>query len=300
MRTRFVAGQAGTLRLVPPEVAAFGAPVGPVRVTIRQTDGRDLPTSVVDAVASSDLTSVALASDAAAGDRSLTLASILGLVAGRLYLVTAADGERALVEVAGAAGSAALLADPLPRAFAAGDLLVGVELFYDLGAAQLVDPVTRPGHLYRATWTYFIDAVSYQADQLYEVRKRALRPTLTEAELGRYLPARLDELMDGGPRALRAVMGEAWDDVLDDASARGYEPDKIMDCDRLRRPHRSRTLSVLAASWGPAWKDWGTERSAEYGRDLDTALNAGDWYDANADTVEAANEVKVTSVRLTR
>lgn len=299
MRTRFVAGQAGTLRFVPPEAAAFGAPSA-ATVTIRQADGRDLPTPVAGASAALDAVSTTLAADAAVGARSLGMASIAGLVAGRPYLVTSADGERVLLEVAGAAGAAALLADPLPRAFASGDALVGVELSYALAGAQLVDPVTRPGHLYRAVWSYVIAGVTYQADQLFEVRKRALRPTLTEAEVGRYLPARVDELMDGGPRALRAVMGEAWDDVLDDASARGYEPDKIMDCDRLRRPHRSRTLAVLAASWGPAWKDWATERAAEYGRDLDTALNAGDWYDAAEDALQAADEVKVTTVRLTR
>lgn len=299
MRTRFVAGQPGTLRFVPPEVAAFGAPSA-ATVTIRQADGRDLPTPVAGAAASLDAASTTLSAAAAAGSRSLALASIAGMVAGRTYLVTSADGERVIVEVAGAAGAAALLADPLQRAFASGDALAGVELSYALDAGQLVDPVTRPGHLYRAVWSYVIAGVTYQADQLFEVRKRALRPTLTEAEVGRYLPARLDELMDGGPSALRVLMGEAWDDVLDDAAARGYEPDKIMDCDRLRRPHRSRTLAVLAASWGPSWKDWATERAAEYGRDLDSALNAGDWYDRNSDAVQAADEVKVTTVRLTR
>ena len=299
MRTRFVAGQAGTLRFLPPEATSSPAPLS-ATVTIRQADGRDLPTPVAGAAAVPDTTSTTLSASAAVGARSLALTSAAGIVAGRSYVVFAADGEGVLVEVAGAAGSAVLLADPLPRALGAGDAFVGAEVSYALAADQLVDPVTRAGHLYRVEWAYVRGGVALHADQLFEVRKRALRPTLTEAEVGRYLPARLDELMDGGLRALRAIMGEAWDDVLDDAAARGYEPDKIMDCDRLRRPHRSRTLAVLASSWGPAWKDWATERAAEYGRDLDSALNAGDWYDEAADAIQAADEVKVLSLRLTR
>lgn len=306
MRTRFVAGKAATLKFAHPYLAAVW-PVEPAgvisaTVTIRGADGRDLPTPVVDAAATASNHATQLTANAAAGDRSLTVygAFPASLGADAMLVVQAADGERVVAEASSLGGSATGLTDPLPRALAAGDKVNAVQVAYDLAAEQLVDPLTRPGHLYRAVWAITIDGAFYQFDELFEVRKRLLTPTLTEVEVGRYLPARLEELMDGGPRALRAIMGEAWDDVLDDAASRGYEPDKIVDCDRLRRPHRSRTLAVLAASWGPAWKDWAAKLAVEYGRDIDAALNAGDWYDSAEDAIQAADEAKVTSVRLTR
>lgn len=299
MRTRFVAGKAGTLRFIPPGVAALGAAVSPT-VTIRQADGRDLPTPVIDAVASTPGASTTLGAAAAVGDRQVTLASSLGVFVGP-HLLTSASGESELVEIAGiSAAKVAILVDPLHRAFDVGDVVSVVEFAYDLAAEQLVNPTERAGHLYRAAWSYVAGSATHHADQLFEVRARLLTPTLTEAEVSRYLPARLDELMDGGPRALRAILGEAWDDVLDDAASRGFEPDKIMDCDRLRRPHRAKTLAILASSWGPNWKDWAATKATEYAHDLDAALNAGDWYDSSGDLLQAQSETKVTSVRLTR
>ena len=229
MRTRFVAGTAATLRFTPPGAETLGGAILSATVTIRQSNGTDLPTPVVAQAAT----------------------------------------------------------------------VTGTELSLALAGAQLVDPLTRSGHLYVADWSYVVGAETLRADQLFEVRRRVLRSTLTEEEVLRYLPARIEELQESA--SVRDEVADAWDDVLDDVAARGFEPDRIMDCDRLRRPHRSKVLAVLARTWGPNWKDWAEAKATDYARDLDAALNAGDWYESVAeDGIQAATEVKVTSVRLSR
>lgn len=172
------------------------------------------------------------------------------------------------------------------------------ELSFALPGAQLQEPRVAGGYLYRAAWAYVIDGVTYEADQLFEVRKRILLQTLTEEEVVRHLPARLDELQESG--SITDEVADAWSDVLDDVAARGFDPDRIMDADRLRRPHRVKVLATLGANWGPAWREWADKKATEYSSAIDAALNAGDWYDQNSDALEAKGETKVTSVVLTR
>lgn len=172
------------------------------------------------------------------------------------------------------------------------------ELSLALAGAQLVEPAVRGGYLYRAVWAYIIGGVVYEADQLFEVRKRLLLTTLTEAEVLRNLPARIDELQESG--SIAGEMGSAWDDVLDDVAARGFEPDRIMDADRLRRPHRVKVLAVLAVAWGPAWREWATARADDYLKVLDDALSAGDWYEKREDAIQTQGETKWPTIVLTR
>lgn len=228
MRVRLLAGQAGTLRFTPPGADTLADAIDSATVTIRQSDGRELPTPVANAAAT----------------------------------------------------------------------VTETELSYALAALQLVEPLARGGHLYRAEWAYVSGGETYRADQLFEVRKRLLLSTLTEDEVLLHLPARIEELQDSG--SVRAEVAAAWEDVLDDLAARGFDPDRIMDADRLRRPHREKTIAILARNWGPDWREWATAKAGDYDRALDSALSAGDWYDSGEDALQAANETKVQSVRLTR
>lgn len=227
MRTRFVAGRAGTLTVTPGGDAAEGT-ITTATVSIRQANGLELPTPVQDASATTD----------------------------------------------------------------------GASLSYVLSAEQLLEPLVRGGYLYRADWSYVMEGVTYRVDQVFEVRKRLLLPSLTDAEVIRGLPARLDELQESG--SIRDEVADAWSDVLDDVAARGFDPDRIMDADRLRRPHRVKVLATLGANWGPAWREWADKKATEYSSAIDAALNAGDWYDAAEDAIQGKDEVKVTSVRLSR
>lgn len=230
MRTRFVTGVGGTLAVMPPEVASLGLPAS-ATITIKRASGLDLPTPVVDAVAT--------------------------------------------------VGAAGLLS-------------------YVLSGAQCPDPFTVGEHLYRAAWRYVIAAVTYDLDQLYEVRRRVLKPTLTYAEVERDLPAPVADIVEGGVTEIRDAMGDAWDDVLDDLASRNFEPDKVMDADRLRRPHRVKTIARSARNWGPNWRQFAIDREDEYQRALTAALTAGDWYDAAPDNVQAEAETKVPEIILTR
>jgi hypothetical protein len=190
------------------------------------------------------------------------------------------------------------LPTPVEGAAATVDATTG-EMAYALAGAQAPDPLSN-GYLYRATWRYVIDGVTYETDQLYEVRRRILKPTLTYSEVERDLPADVDDLCEGGLSEVLDAVGDAWDDVLDDLAARGYEPDKVMDPDRLRRPHRIWTLARLARAWGPSWRQYAADRASEYERAMSTALNAGDWYDTVPDAQKGSDEVKPTSVVCTR
>lgn len=224
-------------------------------------------------------------------------------VGGTLRLLppeVAKSGNPTTATVSIARASGLDLPTPVSGAAAAIDAQTG-ELSYALAGAQCPDPYTLGEHLYRATWRYEIGGDTYETDQLYEVRRRVLKPTLTYAEVERDLPASVYDLCEGGPSDVQDAMGDAWDDVLDDLASRGYEPDKVMDADRLRRPHRERTLARLARDWGPAWRQFAIDREDAYQRALEKALGAGDWYDQDQSaTQQAPTEVKTPTVVLTR
>ena len=315
MRQRFVTGRPGTLRYLPPiEQLLYGAPSA-AAISIRSARGLDLPTPVTDAPAAVDPTDTTTSTAAAAEDRAIVLASVASVKGGRHYLVTAVDGERFLIEVAGVnpVTKAALLYEPLARDLEVGATVEGVELSYALAGAQLPDPLlfgiglTDPvatgqrTTLYRATWSYTIDGAVVGADQLYEVHKRRLEPTLTPGEVERRLPAPWAELSQEGPGALVRAVGDAWDDLLDDLRAQAFDPDRILDCDRLRQSHRLKTLASLATTWGKDWREWGQDREREYVEELRAALASQDWYELLEDAIQGEAETKVPpTIKLSR
>jgi hypothetical protein len=163
-------------------------------------------------------------------------------------------------------------------------------------------PATSPsyGRLFRAAWSYVIAGVTYTADQLYEVRKRILKPTLTADQVQRRLPAKWTELVDGGPREVQKILDDTWDDVLDQLTARGFDPDRVMDVDRLRKAHRSLVIAELSRSWGADWKQFADDMRVEFTQDLTDALNSADWYDVREDSIQSTDEVKWPAIVLTR
>lgn len=187
------------------------------------------------------------------------------------------------------------------------------ELSFVLVPANTPDPLTAGGlitglvaladssYLYRALWTYTIAGVVYQADQTYEVNARLLKPTLLREDVTPLLPATWEELLDGGDAAIDAAVGTAWDDLLEDLSAKGYRPDKILDPERLKRPHRSKVIANLYDSFGPQWAEAASKKFDAYLRDLDAALAALDWYDTRPDNIRAQDEAsKVPTIVCTR
>ncbi len=201
---------------------------------------------------------------------------------------------------------------PTPVDSAAAVVSATGVLSYVLSGAQCPDPLTTGGvssvygdatsrgYLYRATWRYTLAGVVYESDQLYEVRRRVLKSTLTYDEIERDLPAPVGDLCQGGSTEVVDRMGDAWDDVLDDLAARGYEPDRVMDPDRLRRPHREKTIARLARGWGPNWRQYAIDREDAYQRALERALGSGDWYDVVADAKDLGTETKTPTITLTR
>jgi hypothetical protein len=173
-------------------------------------------------------------------------------------------------------------------------------LSFVLTPGNTPDPITR-GYLYRAVWSYTIEGVGYQVDQTYEVNARLLKPTLSLDDVTPQLPAAWEELLDGGSEAAETAIAIAWNDLLDDLSARGYRPDKILDPDRLFRPHRSKVIANLYGSFGPQWMEAANRAERVYGQDLEGALVSLDWYDATPDNKRAADEqVKTPTIVCTR
>lgn len=319
-RQRFQAGIGGTLRLslegeLPPPTSAT--------VSIKSSTGQDLPTPVSGAAAAISPVSTTAAAPAIAGALAVTLASAVGVKAGT-YLVTPASGADAFqVDVASANPGTGVvqLAAGLPSAVATGDAFQdpaapaqGVVLSYALSGAQCPAPSAGPlvledqvaelpqgyGHSYRAVWTYTVDGQVVVADQIYEVRVRVLRPSLTSDQVQRELPAQWEDLVLGGAEEIAAILAEAWEDLLDDVEAKGFDPDRIMDPGRLHKAHRTLVVWKLAKTWGSAWREWAQDRKRDFDDDLTEALNSGGWYDRQADAVQTPAEVKWTSLRLTR
>ena len=183
----------------------------------------------------------------------------------------------------------------------------GDDLTFTLVPANCPDPIsttgaitTLPGPnsafiqpLYRAVWTYVVDGETYIADQLYEVRRRLLVPTLTVADILRRLPARPDELMGNeSTEKILGLIGDTWDDLLDDLSSRGYTPDMIMDADRFRSVHRNLVLATLGATWGPDWRQWADDRRKDYEQHMADALTSDDWYDRDQSLTQAPGETR--------
>lgn len=320
MRLRLQTGVGGTIRLVPSESEVFGPPASGT-VTVRPAIGGALPSPVQGAPATLDTFASTLAQAASAGDLSITLASTSGLRVGGTYLAQAADGERFLVEVEGfnPTTNGVLLGEPLSRDLAAGDAVTGVELSFVITPNNAPTPIYNAlpgqspysmdaappvpqnwGNQYLALWSYQIAGVSYGAEQLFEINLANLKPTLSADEVADFLPDDWVSLVRGGPRRIRKVVAIAWNDLLDDLAARGYASDRIRDPDGLKRPHRSKTIANLAASWGATWMDWAKAREVEYHSHLEAAMNNGAWYDARPDLIQGTDEVKWPSVVLSR
>jgi hypothetical protein len=302
------------MRFVPSEARLFGPPTA-ATITIKRSSGIDLPTPVVGLAATVDALSTTLSAAAAAGARTLVLTSVTGVKPGVTYLATGADGEHFEVEVVAvnASTKAVLLIEPLPRDLDVGDLFRGLEVSYALSGAQCPDPFSSSSlyttaetsiaqsWLYRAAWHYTVAGTDYDADQLYEVRKRLLKPTISEGDVTSLLPATLADLEPGaGVQTVRRQIDTAWGDVLDDLAQAGFNPDLVMDAERLRAAHVSRSLYRLGIRWGPAWKEWTKEQAKAYSDDIQEALAAGDWYDSRQDNVQATDEVMLPHIDLVR
>jgi hypothetical protein len=202
------------------------------------------------------------------------------------------------------------LPEPVVGAVAAIDGVTG-ELSFVLTPANTPDPRTSigalslnqagPTYLYRAAWTYTIAGVQYQTDQVYEVNARLLKPTLTGDDVAPRLPAGWDELLAGGTAAADTIIADAWDELLVDLVAHDLLPDRIMDVERLRAPHRSKVIAILYGSFGPQWAEEAVKKEGAYQQDLDRLLAAPGWYDKDQGGTGSDAETKVaTSIVCTR
>jgi len=148
--------------------------------------------------------------------------------------------------------------------------------------------VTERGQ-YRAAWSYTVGGVEYDRQQLFDVVRSVLRPTLTqEGLLMRY------GLLAGtrSRMTLSAAIEAAWGDVFDAIESGGSKPNLIIDPRPLEAAHAAMAawryalnLSSGSQQSGDDWQAWASERLAEGRQMLADALRHVDWYDANDDLI---------------
>jgi len=304
-RTRFVAGKGGTLVFYPPEATIGGEPTA-ATVTCVRSSGEALPTPVQAAEATIDPVDKVLDVQAEAGSRVLIIADTSGMEPGRKYLVRAADdGELVDVQVVGVSADGAVrLRSGVRRDLPPTSEVLGWALSFVLTPGNTPAPATTaakqgsPGaaYLFRAEWSYSLGGVAYPpADQLYEVRRRVLRPVVTAGDVQGRVPGTA-----GDVEIVTDDVAEAWDDVLDGLAAAGVDADRVMNPDRLRLAHLLRTLATAADTWGPTWVEWAEKKREQAQAALEEALEAADWYDTAEDAKQAQGEQHVHFARIVR
>jgi hypothetical protein len=324
MRQRIVKDRGGPIRFCPPESVLLG-PASAATVTIKLARGGDLLTPVLGVPATVDPTSLSLAGDLDVGDQAIPVSGDTSTVnPGSRYLLRSGDGTSIVVRVVGADASRVYLLAGVPIEIASGTL-VGIELAYTVTAGNAILPphgrdggsgywgsvlswqASTPGKsgvdwgLNRAEWTYAIGARNFTRDCLYSVVARLLSPPLGHATLYPYLPQDAGRL--ARPSEAPGFVGlidAAWEEVLDDLDSRGVKPDRVMDPDRLRIPHLSRTLARMSSGWGARWKEWSDAQLATYSQKLETADSSPGWIDLDDDAIQDEGEDWSRSVMLAR
>ncbi len=128
-----------------------------------------------------DTVNTTVASAAAIGAEVLTLASAVGIVAGRTYRLTSADGPVEDVRVLEISGAVVTLDEPLARAYAGAgsDTFQSTRAYYTM---QTVD-VAQLREGMQATWTYVVDSLNYTLRQIFDVVLHVLPNPLTRDAL---------------------------------------------------------------------------------------------------------------------
>lgn len=154
---------------------------------------------------------------------------------------------------------------------------------------------------WRAEWVYTAGGVPSERQQLFDVARSVLRPTLTTAGLfSRY------GLLSGmtGRVSARDAIDAAWVDVFDAVEAAGSKPNLIIDPRPLETAHAAfaawryaLNLRAGSAATGDEWQAWAEERYSEGKALLTSALEHLDWYDANDDLKPNDDELQANRGR---
>jgi hypothetical protein len=158
--------------------------------------------------------------------------------------------------------------------------------------------------VYRAAWSYTIDSVSYEYDQVFDVVRRILRPTLNAGRLVEYYPLLEQRVSD----THAVLLDHAWGLLFGWLRHRGIpNPHLIIDALQLEPVHAAIAAYMVARSFAPGasgadvWQSWAADRYSEAQALLDRVQGALD-LDGNDDGQLSSGETATRAriVRLTR
>ena len=165
----------------------------------------------------------------------------------------------------------------------------GTTLSYTV-AAGIADAIGR----YRARWSYVVATVTHKRDQLFDVVRAVLRPTLTEARLAADYYGLLKGRTFASGMTHTLALTTAWSELLDLVEMKGSEPNLIIDPRALEPAHAAKAAAILASNFAPGaqgdWQQWAELRHADADRLLTQALTSLDFYDASDDLAPDASE----------
>jgi hypothetical protein len=279
------------------------------KISVTKPDGQALPSPVSAATATVDSVSTTLSATPtyASGLATLALASVTGIVAGRQYLISGANGsENCRVKgIDTVAKTVTLYAIPL-LTVASGYTFVSTRTTYALASTQQAET----GQGYIAVWTAtYADATTERRTMLYDVVRskpynpcsvagfRSWRPGLVgEAEI-----KALERVS-----SLQAIIDQAFEDVLSHIESGGNSSAAIIDWSSFENAiYAQALLNLVDSGLRSSNRDESPASTLEQrrlvrDRELDAAMRNVKWYDENQDGKQEETEkaIKINSMRM--
>lgn len=258
-----IAGQ--TLRLDAPE----GRPSSVVSCTVYWATSSDesqvlVATTGAPAIETGPDTTLTAAAGQGQADRTtLAVTSATGIVRDRAYLLTSPTGAFEWVEFVGVNGTACTTRVPLINAFAVGSTLKSVRMTQALLDTWVADrgnasPEDRTEPLYRASWVYVVNGVTYRHASQFDLVRYTSRHAVTPLDVDIRFPGWIDRLpIDHRAEQGRRLVDQAWREVRMDLRANGKlgrwvtHADVVSELVITRANHASVELAALAGNATP-------------------------------------------------
>lgn len=166
-------------------------------------------------------------------------------------------------------------------------------------ASGIVDAVGQ----YRARWAYVIGTATYRRDQVFDVARAVLRPTLSATRLVSDYYGLLSQRTHPAGMTHATALTTAWAHLLAMIEAAGSNPHQVIDPRPLEATHAALAAWVLASNFTPGgsssqdWQAWAEQRRIEAQTLLADALRHIDWYDASDDLIPSSDEQQTNRAR---
>lgn len=275
----------------PPE-ALEGVPGSPTVRLYRADQSNDdtpeqTPTATVDATS--------ILTNAASGyfnhevsRRRVFLASVVGVVVGRRYLLQNLVGQREAVTIMAIGATYVDVEFDLGYDYPVGSSLLGIRTTWTVDADWIADEsnINDGREPYRVLWKYTIGTVRQQWT-LLDVARFPARSGLTANDLADHIPDIVyqDEAPGMGSRFQRLI-GAGWRRLSRDLRGHGLDPNAVLDGLRDDLHLLATLLEWAESGHAPPARDieaYRAERTRAYLNEIERLVQAGKLRTANAD-----------------